>query len=75
MLEQAEAIVAAQDIQIYTCLCATSPLFSSGAGWSGRDAYIGHIEVEQVEQQPFLKQEPRFWADSRAPLKWSKWSR
>jgi hypothetical protein len=41
---------------------------------AARETYIGHIDVEQVEQHAFLSRNRGISAGLRAQLKWSKWS-
>jgi hypothetical protein len=62
---------------IYLCIhirLRNTTLCSRGAGRAARDAYIGHIEVEQVEQQRFPGWNRHFSGDLPAQPKWSKWS-
>jgi hypothetical protein len=75
MDEQAEAAFAGQYVYISEFVCATTAPFFARRWRAARDAYIGRIEVEQVEQQPFSSWDQGFLGDLRAQLKWSKWSR
>jgi len=50
------------------------PLFLGSPVLCRCATYIGHIEVEQVEQQRFLSWNRTISAGLRAPLKWSTWS-
>jgi hypothetical protein len=48
------ATAAGYNMYTYICICAIVLVFLASAARGNHDAYIGHIEVEQVEQQPFL---------------------
>ena len=66
--EEGDTIFAGQNMNLCTFVCAITTAFFPPRRLRIRDAYIGHIEVEQVEQQPILGWKRGFWAGFRAPL-------